>query len=93
MVTIDNCFALQPDDDGDFPINKYGPTRVIVVDNTPATRDVVFCEKFTTGRNVTLHSNDTTEKVACQAASHINRADSFCGKAKAVCSLAKEQCM
>ncbi|XP_070206165.1 cell surface glycoprotein 1-like [Littorina saxatilis] len=39
----------KPDDKDDFPINKYGPVRVVVVDNTPESKPVVFCEKLTTG--------------------------------------------
>ncbi|XP_070206168.1 putative uncharacterized protein DDB_G0290521 [Littorina saxatilis] len=40
----------KPDDKDDFPINKYGPVRVVVVDNTPEPKPVVFCEKLTTGK-------------------------------------------
>lgn len=43
-------FVLQPDGKGDFPINKYGPVRVVVVDKTSEPKPVVFCEKLTTGK-------------------------------------------
>ncbi|XP_070204529.1 proteoglycan 4-like [Littorina saxatilis] len=35
--------------DGDFPVNKDGPTTVIVVDSDNEPREVLSCEKVTTG--------------------------------------------
>ncbi|XP_070204533.1 mucin-2-like isoform X2 [Littorina saxatilis] len=39
----------KPNGDDDFPINKYGPITVIVVDDSPEPKKVLFCEKLTTG--------------------------------------------